>query len=139
MSDMPETVHTLCMVDDDETEFAFLEEALVHVGARVRLVKLTDPLTAARSIAQTRPSLVLLDLNMPGRSGHEVLADLKDNPETRTIPVIIFSSSESTEDFERSYRHHANAYIVKPSSLDGYRFLARSLEDFWFKIASVAV
>lgn len=139
MSEGTRRNRTICMVDDDETEFVFLEKAFADINTDVRLIKVTDPESAFAVVAENQPDLVLLDLKMPGLSGHEVLQELKQNGRTAHIPVLIFSTSESMEDFEQSYRHHANAYIVKPNGRDGYRFLARSLEDFWFKIASVAV
>jgi two-component system, chemotaxis family, response regulator Rcp1 len=78
-----------------------------------------------------RPDLILLDLNLPGRSGHEVLGDIKGNPAFRVIPLIVLTSSAAPSDIERSYELAANCYITKPLSLEGFEQVARRIERFW--------
>ncbi len=72
---------------------------------------------------------------MAGMDGFDVLQRLRADEATRTLPTLIFSSSDRDEDIRRSYREHANAYLVKPRSSDGYRDLARNLEGFWYDTA----
>jgi len=80
------------------------------------------------------PDLVLLDLNLPKKSGQEVLADIKGNPELRNIPVVIFTSSEADRDMTKSYGLHANAYIVKPVELEGFLSVVKEVERFWIHV-----
>jgi two-component system, chemotaxis family, response regulator Rcp1 len=84
-----------------------------------------------------RPDLILLDLNLPGRSGHEVLADIKGNPAFRRIPLIVLTSSAAPSDVERSYELAANSYITKPISLEGFEQVARRIERFWLEAVSL--
>ena len=84
-----------------------------------------------------RPDLILLDLNLPGRSGHEVLGDIKGNPAFRVIPLIILTSSSAPSDVERSYELAANCYITKPHSLEGFEQVARRIERFWLEAVAL--
>lgn len=84
-----------------------------------------------------RPELVLLDLNLPGRDGREVLAEIKESSELKTIPVVVLTTSTNEEDILRSYEYHANCYITKPLDLDQFVKVVRSIEDFWFSIVTL--
>jgi CheY-like chemotaxis protein len=77
------------------------------------------------------PCLVLLDLNMPGTSGVEVLKWIRSTPSTTTLPVIMLTSSSQDSDVHRSYILGANGYLVKPSNLEGLVVMAKSIKDFW--------
>ncbi|ELY60527.1 response regulator receiver protein [Natronococcus amylolyticus DSM 10524] len=81
-----------------------------------------------------RPDLVLLDLNLPRKDGEEVLADLKDDPQLQSIPVIVLTSSRAEEDIARSYELHANAYLTKPVDPDEFIETVRAFEKFWFSV-----
>jgi len=86
-----------------------------------------------------RPDLILLDLNLPGKSGHEVLAAIKTDPRTRRIPVIVLSSSKDRRDVEKVYDLNANSYIQKPTDLDSMFEMLRSVELFWLNWAVLPV
>jgi len=81
--------------------------------------------------------LVILDLNLPGKSGHEVLREIKGNPKLRAVPVIVFSSSEAESDMVEAYDLHANCYIRKPVGLDETLELAHRLASFWLLCVSL--
>jgi len=81
------------------------------------------------------PGLVLLDLNLPGVSGREVLARIKSNPTLKQIPVVILSTSSYVEDIEECYRIGANSFIEKPLSLDGYIKKIQLVYEYWFELA----
>ncbi len=87
------------------------------------------------SAAQPRPDLVLLDLNLPRLSGHEVLAQLKADPALRSIPVVVLTSSAAPSDIQASYDRHANAYVTKPLKLSELVSAVSRLEGFWFRTA----
>jgi CheY-like chemotaxis protein len=78
-----------------------------------------------------RPHVIILDLNLPGISGAEILHRLKGDERTRFIPVIVFSSSAAATDIQRCYDLHANCYIQKPMDLDTSFQIMRALETFW--------
>ncbi len=81
-----------------------------------------------------RPDLILLDLNLPGKDGENVLEELKDDPTLRSIPVIVLTSSSAEEDIARSYELHANAYLTKPVDPDEFIETVRAFEKFWFSV-----
>jgi CheY-like chemotaxis protein len=85
-----------------------------------------------------RPDLVLLDLNMPGLTGHDVLEAIEDDPDLKRIPVIVFTGSRSDRDVERAYRRGANAYVTKPTDLPGFVDAFRRIRDFWLGLAELA-
>ncbi|UTF55885.1 response regulator [Natronosalvus rutilus] len=80
-----------------------------------------------------RPDLVLLDLQLSGPSGTEILAELKNRPVLRQIPVLVLTTSDATEDIVQSYDLYANAYLQKPDSSDELDQLAQVIEDFWLR------
>lgn len=84
-----------------------------------------------------RPDLILLDLNMPRKNGLETLADLRADPELRSIPVIILTVSQAEKDVVESYLQQANCYIVKPVELDDFVEIVKSIESFWFSIVTL--
>ena len=100
--------------------------------------------TAEKALAMLRailaenlalPDIILLDLNLPGMSGRELLAIIKGDEGLRHIPVIILSSSAAESDVNGSYDRHANAYIVKPVDLEKFRQVISSIEQFFFILA----
>ena len=82
----------------------------------------------------TTPDLILLDLNLPKIDGRQVLEAIKTNEQTRSIPVVILTSSEAEKDIIKTYDLHANSYIVKPLSLDQFAKVVAAIENFWFTV-----
>ncbi len=78
------------------------------------------------------PSLILLDLNLPKKDGREVLSEIKENPELKSIPIIILTTSQSDEDVMKSYKLQASCYVTKPIDLAHFVKVIRSLDEFWF-------
>lgn len=81
-----------------------------------------------------RPDLVLLDLNLPGKSGREVLVEVKADADLRTIPVIVMTTSSSDADILAAYRAYVNCYIRKPLDLNEFVRVVQTIEDFWLSI-----
>jgi CheY-like chemotaxis protein len=81
-----------------------------------------------------RPDLVLLDLNLPGMDGREVLEEVKSDPDLRTIPVIVLTTSNAGPDVAAAYRSHANAYMTKPVNFEKFHELMTGLQEYWFTL-----
>ena len=81
-----------------------------------------------------RPDLIILDLNLPRRSGHEVLADLKADASLRRIPVAILTTSSAESDVLASYDLGANCFLTKPVDVGQFLKVVQSIEDFWFGV-----
>lgn len=82
-----------------------------------------------------RPSLLLLDLNLPGTDGREVLERVEADAQLRTIPVVVVTTSASPEDVELCYRNGANSYVTKSHDWPKFESSVRMLLDYWFKAA----
>ncbi len=85
----------------------------------------------------SRPSLILLDLNLPRLDGREVLARVKADPELRRIPIVVLTTSSSQDDVARSYDLHANAYVTKPVDFDDFSSVVRRIDDFFVAVATL--
>ena len=81
--------------------------------------------------------MILLDLNLPRKDGREVLREIKENQELKTIPVVILTTSASEADILRSYLLHANCYITKPVNLDGFLTVVKSIDSFWLSVVKL--
>jgi two-component system, chemotaxis family, response regulator Rcp1 len=92
---------------------------------------------AGRDAAAPRPDLILLDLNLPKKSGLQVLAEIKGDPDLSSIPVAILTSSRAERDILASYAHHANCSIAKPVDLDRFIGAVQAIENFWFTIVKL--
>ncbi|HMO63277.1 MAG TPA: response regulator [Ferruginibacter sp.] len=85
----------------------------------------------------TIPDLILLDINLPMKNGHEVLAGVKQSEQLKHIPVIILTTSSSEKDIHQSYKHYANCYITKPVEAGDYTHVINSIERFWFSLVKL--
>ena len=83
------------------------------------------------------PDLILLDLNLPKKDGLEVLAEIKEDPALKHIPVVILTSSQEEEDIVKTYNLHANCYITKPIDLEQFIMVVKSISDFWLTIVKL--
>ena len=84
-----------------------------------------------------RPDLILLDLNMPKKDGREVLEDIKNDADLKSIPVVVLTTSEAEIDIIQAYNLQANCYITKPIDLSQFIKVVKSIEDFWFTIVKL--
>jgi CheY-like chemotaxis protein len=82
-----------------------------------------------------RPDLIVLDLNLPRKSGHEVLADIKADPELRRIPVVVLTTSKAAEDVLKSYDLHASVHVSKPVDFDDYAAVVKQIDEFFGSVA----
>ncbi len=88
-------------------------------------------------ITARRPDIILLDLKLPMKDGKDVLAEIKNDPDLKRIPVVIVTASDAEKDVLESYNLHANCYIIKPVGLDRFRTVMESIENFWFTVVKL--
>jgi len=84
-----------------------------------------------------RPDVILLDLNMPRKDGREVLAEIKKDPDLKTIPVVVLTTSEDEQDILRSYELQASCFITKPVEFEKFIEVARNIKQFYFDIVTL--
>jgi CheY-like chemotaxis protein len=84
-----------------------------------------------------RPDLVLLDLNLPKKDGREVLAAIKSDPNLKTIPVVILTTSQAEEDVIRAYNLNCNCYVTKPVDFDQFTRIVQTIEQFWLSVVTL--
>ncbi len=123
---------------EDDQDFAFiLGHAIKEVREDLTMSVVEDGRDAIHTLEKfveerNRPKLILLDLNLPGLSGLDILKKIKEMPFLRFTPVILFSTSDDPSDVKASYEFGANAYITKPSGYNNLVECVRSLHEFWF-------
>ncbi|GIH27890.1 two-component system response regulator [Acrocarpospora phusangensis] len=132
------------LVEDDPGDVLLTQEAFEHNKVRNKLHVVNDGEQALAFLRREgdytdvpRPDLVLLDLNLPRKDGREVLEEIKDDPELRSIPVVVLTTSEAEEDILRSYRLHANAYVSKPVDFDQFIRVVRQIDDFFVTVVKL--
>ncbi len=137
------TVNIL-LVEDNLGDIRLTEEVLKEGKIRNRLNVVMDGEEAIFYLKKTgkykdavSPDIILLDLNLPKKDGHEVLAEIKTDPVLMFIPVIVLTTSESEQDILNMYSHHANCYITKPVDFNQFINVIKSVEDFWLSIVKL--
>jgi chemotaxis family two-component system response regulator Rcp1 len=132
----------ILLVEDNPADARLLQEVFSEVSSDITFRVANDGAEGLEMLSRLNnrnhhPDLVLLDLNLPKISGHEVLAIIKKDPKTCCIPVIVLTSSRAEADIRRAYESHANAYLRKPSTLDGLISAARQINNFWLETATL--
>jgi CheY-like chemotaxis protein len=134
-SHLPEATVVLLIVEDSPSDLALTKHALEECGMPLTLVAVRDGEEAMTLLRRGRPpDLILLDLNLPRKSGLEVLTELAADPELRRIPVVVLSSSAAQKDVQEAYDRNANAYLVKSLDLDEFVGAVQTMRRFWFKV-----
>lgn len=136
-------VHIL-LVEDSPTDVMMTREAMDYYKVLNPLQVVEDGVAAMEYLrlhgqhgSARRPGLILLDLNLPRKSGREVLQELKADPEFMNIPVVVLTTSKSEEDVVRSYGLHANCYITKPVDFNKFIDVVRTINEFWFGVVTL--
>jgi CheY-like chemotaxis protein len=143
MSDTARAIEVL-LVEDDPGDVLLTREAFEDnkVGNNLNVVSDGEEAMAylrreGRYADAPRPDLILLDLNLPRKDGREVLGEVKADPELRSIPVVVLTTSEADEDILRSYHLHANAYVTKPVDFERFIEVVRQIDDFFVTVVKL--
>jgi two-component system response regulator len=134
----------ILLVEDSPSDILMTREALERAKVLNNLHVVEDGVEALAFLRQQgayanmpRPHLILLDLNLPKKTGHEVLAEIKADPKLKLIPVVILTTSAAEVDILRAYGLHANSYVTKPVEFENFATVIRSIEKFWFKVVTL--
>ncbi|HEY2216061.1 MAG TPA: response regulator [Solirubrobacteraceae bacterium] len=135
---------SVLLVEDDPGDVLLIREAFADHKVGNGLSVVSDGVEAMEYVrgegeyaGRERPDLILLDLNLPRKSGDEVLAEIKGDPELSTIPVVVLTTSQSEEDVLRSYKNHANAFITKPVDFDRFGAIVHQIDDFFIGVVKL--
>jgi len=134
----------ILLVEDNAGDARLAQEALKENKVHNNIYHVKDGVEAMTFLRREGPyadapvpDLVLLDLNMPRKDGREVLAEVKDDPALRLIPIVVLTTSAAERDLVKSYDLHANAYVVKPLDLDQFIEVVQAIQSFWFTIVKL--
>ena len=130
----------ILLIDDNAGDIRLITEAVLAVVPAAEVRSVTDRTQAVPRLkeslgAMAPPNLVLLDLRMPRKSGLEVLAEIRRDPELGFLPIVVFTSSEAEQDVFRAYALHANSVVTKPLSFVELRSTIRTMCEFWLGVA----
>jgi chemotaxis family two-component system response regulator Rcp1 len=132
------------LVEDNPGDIRLTQEAFKEGKVRNNLHIATDGVEAMDFLKKVgdksespRPDLILLDLNLPRKDGREVLAEIKNDEDLKTIPVVILTTSRADEDILKTYRLHANCYITKPVDLEQFLNVVQTIENFWLTMVKL--
>lgn len=131
----------ILLIEDDDDDVRLTTKAFEKDRICNRVHRVEDGIEAMAYLRReglftdaVRPDLILLDLNMPRKSGREVLREIKDDAEFRSIPVVVLTTSDDEKDVATSYDRQANSYVTKPVDLAKFREVLKTLKDYWFSV-----
>jgi len=131
----------ILLVEDSPSDVRLTREVLTKAKLRNRLHVVENGVDALAFVRRQgafadapRPDLILLDLNLPLKDGREVLAEIKQDPQLRMIPVVVLTTSPDEQDVVKAYGLYANCYINKPVSFEELSRVVQAIEDFWFSV-----
>jgi len=143
-SQVSSEVIDILLVEDSPGDVRLTQEAFKECKVRNDLHVVTDGEEAMSFLRREgsyadspRPGLILLDLNLPGKDGREVLTEIKADDDLKRIPVVILTVSDAEEDVLKTYNLNANCYVTKPVDLDQFIKVVQTIEDFWLTIVKL--
>lgn len=134
----------ILLVEDNPGDVRLAQEALKESKIRNKLFVVNDGVEAMEYLRRqgkyadaVRPDLILLDLNLPRKSGREVLTEIKTDGSLKRIPVVVLTVSRAEEDIIKAYDRYANCYITKPLDFNQFMAVTKAIEGFWLTIVKL--
>lgn len=129
----------ILLVEDNPLDARTVIKAAERLQVPHTIEVITDGDTAIDRLqgSDGRPDLVLLDLDLPGRHGHEVLTAIKSDPVLRRVPVVVLTTSSDASDVAATYDLGANAFVTKPTGLDKWFEVVATIEGFWLDLVEL--
>ncbi|HEY9748556.1 MAG TPA: response regulator [Allocoleopsis sp.] len=141
---MPNMIGAVLLVEDDPNDVLLIKRAFAKANLQIPMHVLDNGEAAVSYLSgegayrdrdqYPLPILVLLDLKLPCRSGHEVLAWLRQQPNLKRLPVVVLTSSQEREDIDRAYDLGANSYLVKPVAFNALLEIVKTLDLYWITL-----
>ncbi|MDJ0576377.1 MAG: response regulator [Xenococcaceae cyanobacterium MO_234.B1] len=129
---------TILLIEDNIGDIRLIQEVLKDSSVFQEILTVRDGMDAMAFLRRKgeyqdapRPDLIVLDLNLPKKDGREVLAEIKNDPNLKRIPVVVLTTSRNEDDIVRSYDLHANCYITKSRNLKDLFRIVKGIEEFW--------
>ena len=142
--EITENSKKILLVEDNLGDIRLIQEVLKDSPLSHQLLTVRDGVAAMDFLLQRgeyedapRPDLIVLDLNLPRKDGREVLAEVKNHPQLKRIPVIVLSTSRNQDDIIKSYDLHVNCYISKSRNLKELFKIVKDLEEFWLSTVTL--
>ena len=131
---------TILLVEDNPADARLIMEFFKYINIKNSLHIVQDGIEAIEFLFQQCkgdmdkycPDIIILDLNLPRISGREILKEIKGDNDLKTIPVLILTTSDASEDIKECYDHYANCYLIKPVDFDEFTKVMESIKNFWF-------
>ncbi len=138
------SAYEILLVEDNQSYVSLMMEALEESQVFTNMNVVMDGAEAMAYLRREskythapRPDLILLDLNIPKKKGQKVLEEIKNDPDLKRIPVVIFTVSSAEQDILMSYNLHANSYIIKPKNLDQFMAAVKCIINYWFTVVKL--
>ncbi|MDR3476284.1 MAG: response regulator [Devosia sp.] len=132
------------LVEDNPADVRLTREGLKEAKVANNLTAVMDGRRAldllhrrGEYVDSPRPDVIILDLNLPGMDGREVLRQMKEDPQLCAIPVVVMTSSEAETDIVKAYELHANCFITKPLDFGSFLRVVHAIDDFWFTVVKL--
>lgn len=132
------------LVEDNEADAFLTRETLESSKLMLDIATVADGHAARAYLLREppysdapRPDLMLLDLNLPGMDGIQLLGEIRNDDRIKAMPIVILTSSDAERDIVMSYKLGANCYVTKPVGLDAFQSIVRSVEDFWLTVVKL--
>jgi len=139
---------TILYAEDDSDHCLLLQKAFQEIDSDYDIFFVPDGIELLQYLCKQgrylapasapRPDLILLDLNMPRMDGRQALAEIKADPDLRSIPVVVFTNSHTQEDILRTYDLGGAGFIIKPLNFEGMREVVKVLNEYWFEVVELA-
>jgi len=134
----------ILLIEDNPGDVRLAQETLKESKVSNQLHVVEDGVEALAYLRKkgkyreaVRPDLILLDLNLPKKDGKEVLAEIKEDPDLKRIPVVVLTISSDEADILKTYNLHANCYITKPVNINQFHKVVKAIDNFWFAIVKL--
>lgn len=131
----------LLIVEDDDDHAEFIKRILKKIDPQLKISRVKDGAEAISFILkktpfenELTPAMVLLDLKLPKKSGHEVLELVKSDQYYKSIPFVVLTTSDAEIDKKKAYAHHANSYLVKPMEAERFKSMLSQLHTYWMQM-----